>query len=87
MTDVQWKVTWIDGHRLPRAPPDQQYPNGIDVDLSRGASVTCTRSLPYPAERCGMYAIVCERCGLRVAITTAGRIDDPRSAKLACKLN
>jgi hypothetical protein len=42
--------------------------------------------LPYPAKRIGHYRIECELCGLRVACTTAGRPDDPRSIRIACKL-
>jgi C4-type Zn-finger protein len=43
--------------------------------------------LPYPAKRCGIYLVVCERCGYSAAITTAGRPDDPRKVTLPCKLN
>jgi hypothetical protein len=81
------KVTWIDGHRLPQVRSNPAHPNGIDIDLTGSASKTCTTALPYPAKRCGMYDIICDQCGLRVAVTTAGRLDDPRSVKVACKLN
>jgi hypothetical protein len=81
------KVKWIDGHRVARSRPNPQYPNGIDVDVSGGAFKTCITLLPYPALRCGFYSIKCDHCGLTGLITTAGRIDDPRSIKLACKLN
>lgn len=40
--------------------------------------------LPYPAPRCGIYAVKCEKCGLLVGFTTAGRPDDPRKVTLAC---
>jgi hypothetical protein len=81
-----WTVVWIDAGREPQYPPDPAYPQGIDLDLSNGAFVTCTQKLPYPARRCGQYLITCKTCGLRTMVTTAGRPDDPRSLKLRCKL-
>ena len=79
------KVTWVDGAREPKNPPDPAYPNGIDIDMSRGKTPACERKLePYPTPRCGLFAVACDRCGQRVVITTAGRPDDPRSVKLAC---
>ena len=51
------KVDWIDGGREPQCPPNPSYPDGIDVDCSAGAAVTCTAQLPYPAPRCGYWAI------------------------------
>jgi len=79
------KVAWLDEGRHAHHPADPAYPNGIDVDCSGGASLTCTQPLPYPAERCGQYFIVCEACGRTVIITAAGRRDDPRSVTIACK--
>jgi hypothetical protein len=76
---------WHDAGRIPRAAPDPRFPNGLDVDLSCGATRTCSTLLPYPAKRIGMYSIECLRCGLTAAVTTAGRPDDPRSVKVACK--
>jgi hypothetical protein len=81
----QMKITWIDDKREPRAKPNPLYPDGIDLDISAGKQKTCSTPLPYPARRCGHYLVICEMCGLRVIVTTAGRPDDPRSLKLACK--
>lgn len=78
-------VTWIDGHREPQCPSDPNYPKGVDLDVSAGAQRTCKTQLAYPAKRCGRYTIVCEICGLTVAVSTAGRADDPRSITLACR--
>ena len=61
-----------------------KFPNGIDLDIS-GGKPSCTVEFPYPAPEVGVWIVVCEACGLRGAITTAGRPDDPRSAKLACR--
>lgn len=80
------KTSWHDAGREPQETPDARYPLGIDLDVSAGAAVTCTERLPYPARRCGLYLVSCETCGQTALITTAGRIDDPRSIKIACKL-
>ena len=79
------RVTWLDEGREAQYPANPVYPNGIDVDCSDGASITCTQPLPYPAERCGQYLLVCEACGRTIIVTAAGRADDPRSVKIACK--
>lgn len=57
------KVTFLDHSREPRCPPNPRYPDGIDVDISGGCSITCTVSLPYPAPRCGVMVVECEKCG------------------------
>jgi hypothetical protein len=81
------EVSWVDRGRDPREKSNPQYPDGIDVDLSKGATRTCKVALPYPALRCGYYALRCGLCGYSAIITTAGRADDPRSAVLPCKSN
>lgn len=80
------KVKWRDGKSEPQCAPNPAYPEGIDLDTSGGAAQTCTVALPYPAKRIGAYLIDCPVCGLRTGCTTAGRPDDPRSIKLACRL-
>ena len=80
-------VIWIDSGREPKQPPDPNYPNGIDLDLSKGRLNYCETMLAHPTPRCGQYLIKCRKCGLSALITTAGRPDDPRSVKLACKLS
>jgi hypothetical protein len=81
-----WQIEWIDRGREPKHPPDPKYPNGIDIDISRGADPACKSSLVHPAPRCGYYRVRCRSCGANAVITTAGRRDDPRSLKMACKL-
>jgi hypothetical protein len=78
-------VTWVDRGFDPKCQPDAKFPDGVDLDTSNGAAKTCQRALPYPAKRCGYFVVNCTECGLSAAITTAGRVDDPRSVKLACK--
>jgi hypothetical protein len=79
-------VRWIDSGREPESQPHPGYPFGVDIDLTKGALQSCQIALPYPARRCGYYVIECSQCGIRTMITTAGRRDDPRSARIACKL-
>ncbi len=79
-----FKVEWIDLGREPKGIPDLRFPNGVALDCSDGMP-SCMAELPYPAKRCGQYYVECNRCGVNAVITTAGRIDDPRSVKLPCK--
>jgi hypothetical protein len=86
MSDTNLKVEWIDGNREPRCEPDPKYPKGIDLDVTQGQTTFCETNLPYPARRCGYFVVTCSLCELGVAITTAGRPDDPRSVKIPCRL-
>lgn len=79
------RVHWRDSGKEPECAPNPEYPDGIDLDVSFGAARACTVRLPYPARRCGAYLVECAECDLTVACSTAGRPDDPRSIKLACK--
>jgi hypothetical protein len=81
----QWQIVWKDSGREPQVAPNPAYPEGVDVDMSAGAVQRCKVALPYPARRCGAYVLTCRRCGLRGAVTTAGRPDDPRSVTVPCK--
>ena len=82
---MTFKIEWIDKHREPTCPAMPEYPNGIDVTFAKPGQKSCKVDVPYPAKRCGMYVIECEECGLRVAATTAGRADDPRSVRIPCE--
>lgn len=79
------KVTFLDKGREPTEKPDPRHPDGVDVDASDGAMRACVIALPYPAPRCGLWAVECAACGLTVLVSCAGRRDDPRSLKIACK--
>lgn len=78
-------IEWIDRECEPQNKPNPAYPLGIDIDLSQGRTMTCKLKLPYPAPRIGFFVVKCNTCGLTTMITTAGRIDDPRSITLACE--
>ena len=81
----QFKIDWIDKGTNAILSSDPSYPNGIDLDISKGAERTCSTTLPYPAKRCGVYSVKCNKCQLAVMITTTGRADDPRTVKLSCR--
>jgi hypothetical protein len=80
----QFSIEWIDHGREPQCAPDPAYPNGKELDASSGAERKCHAALPYPAKRCGLYVVECNLCGYRIALTTAGRPDDPKSVIIAC---
>lgn len=80
------KVTWLDRGFEPTQRPDPNFPDGIDLNATRGGEASCQTALPYPAKRCGYFLVDCSLCGLECVITTAGRPDDPRSVKLACRI-
>lgn len=82
----QFEITWHDSGREPQVKPNPAYPKGIDLDASMSGRPFCMTALPYPAARCGHYLVVCRSCGTRVACTTAGRPDDPRSIRFPCRM-
>lgn len=79
-------VDWIDRGRDPKCAPDPDFPNGRNLDISSGSARSCRADLPYPAARCGIYVVSCPICGQKIGVTTAGRPDDPKSLKIACKI-
>jgi hypothetical protein len=80
-------VHWIDRGGEPTQPSNPNFPNGLDVDLTGGDRQmrSCRTELPYPAKRLGYFVVTCSKCHTKTIITTAGRPDDPRSVRLACK--
>jgi hypothetical protein len=79
------QIDWLDFGRAPKCAPNPKYPNGVDMDASDGAALTCSVQLAHPAPGCGAYVVRCRACGNTVSVTTAGRPDDPRSLKMACR--
>jgi len=79
-------IHWIDLEREPQCKPDPDYPHGIDLDMAKGRWPQCKIKLPYPARRCGVFVLDCKKCGTSIMVTTAGRVDDPRSVALPCDL-
>lgn len=82
---VEHKVTFHSTGERARCAPDPRYPIGIDTDLTNGATITCTIRVQYPAQCIGIHLIECVTCGMRVAVTAAGRPDDPREVRIACR--
>lgn len=82
--DASFDIRWVDRKCESQCAPNPAYPLGIDLDLSQGATKTCKSKLPYPAKRIGFYLVKCNICDFNAVITTAGRVDDPRSVTLAC---
>lgn len=80
------KTTFITDGSAPHCAPNPAHPNGLDADASRGAAKTCTTALQYPAPSRGLHIIECSECGLKLGATAAGRPDDPKSIKVACRV-
>jgi hypothetical protein len=78
-------ATFVSRHRQSKCAPDPAYPQGRDLDVSNGAEFTCVKELPYPAPKCGYWAVRCNACSNIAVVTTAGRVDDPRSLRMACR--
>lgn len=85
MPSPDWQIEWVDFKREPKCPPNPNYPDGVDIDCSHGATRVCEAPLVHPTKRCGAYMVKCRICGVTAAVTTAGRPDDPRSLKMACR--
>lgn len=81
----KFKISWIDSGRDPTCDPDPQFPHGRVIVMAPPGERSCAINVPYPAPRCGSYLIVCERCGMSVGVTAAGRTDDPRRIIIPCK--
>lgn len=82
----QFTVKWVDRGEEPRCPSNPEWPHGKDIDATKGSERSaCAVALPYPAARCGVYLVTCNACGVKIAVTTAGRADDPRSLKMLCR--
>jgi hypothetical protein len=79
-----FSIEWRDSGKEPECAPDPRYPTGCIVDLSEDCLPKCYVRLPYPAQRIGAYIVQCQVCGMRVAMTTAGRADDPKAVLIAC---
>jgi hypothetical protein len=80
------KIEFISHNRMAECPADPAFPDGVEIDFSDGKpGWVCVHEIPYPAKCCGLWVVTCMECGLRVGITAAGRLDDPRCIKLPCK--
>jgi hypothetical protein len=79
------RVTWAGTGQQPTQPPNPEFPNGCEVHLAERGEPACTARLSYPAPCIGAHLIVCSRCGASVAVSAAGRPDDPHTAHIRCR--
>ena len=79
-------ATWHGGGGKATCPPNPAFPKGMVVDMTVIGRPVCAIDLPYPAECIGLWIITCAICDLRIAITAAGRPDDPRRLLLPCTI-
>jgi hypothetical protein len=78
-------LVFLDSGREPQCAPNPNFPDGMIIDFGKGEpGKRCVLEVPYPAPRCGSYIMTCKVCGVRVAMTVAGRRDDPRTVVLPC---
>lgn len=85
----QFQILWQDRGGPPKVKPNPAFPDGVpEIDMARGEQPNCVVTLPYPSghTNVGLWLVRCRLCRLRVGITAASRPDDPRSARLPCKL-
>lgn len=71
------------GRGKAQCAPNPGYPDGIDIKIKDRP--VCVVALPYPAPECGHHMLRCVRCGVAVAVTAAGRADDPKSVEIPCQ--
>ena len=76
-------IEWYSEGEAPKCKPDPAYPNGKALE-SPGPGRRCVAPLPYPSPCIGAYRLVCDKCGMQVAVTAAGRPDDPVSVEIVC---
>lgn len=81
MSEAKITVTFVpSGRGKARCPADPDFPYGKALDMCNGAPGEWVE-LPYPAPECGMFVIAGAQIE-SVAVTAAGRADDPTKVKL-----
>jgi hypothetical protein len=78
-------VTWKSDGRRAEHPANPDFPNGMRLDVSSGREPSCEADFTYPAPACGTWVVNCHTCGFSGIATAAGRSDDPRSIRVACR--
>jgi hypothetical protein len=72
------------GRGKAQCAPDPDYPHGKAMPKLPFGQRQCYVELPYPAPECGYWMVTCEECKCAIAITAAGRTDDPISFYMPC---
>jgi hypothetical protein len=77
---------WVWRSRLPaQSQPNPEFPYGLAMDLRTGPGLACKVALTYPAPGVGTWLLTCVNCGMTLAVTAAGRADDPTEVTITCK--
>ena len=80
------RLQWLSKGKPPQCESSPGYPDGVELDGAAGLpGPACKWALPYPAPSIGVHVVGCVTCGKTVACTAAGRPDDPRTIRFACK--
>jgi len=82
--EISISVRWFKRGGKARCPANPAYPDGVVVDMTEGQARQCPVPLPYPAKEVGTWYVTCNTCGVKAAVTAAGRADDPREVRLPC---
>ncbi len=73
------------GRGKAQCPSNPDFPNGKEIAIPTDAPFRCEIDLPYPAPECGYFKIDCSLCSMSIAITAAGRPDDPIKLTVPCQ--
>lgn len=81
---IEHEIAFVkSGRGKAQCAPNPDYPNGIAIKINE--TPKCEAVLPYPAPECGHWKIECCLCRTTVAVTAAGRPDDPISIEIPCQ--
>jgi hypothetical protein len=81
-----FEISWIWRSRLPaKCKPDENYPYGKATDMSAPGKPFCEVEFKYPAPGVGTWIARCKTCDFTMAVTAAGRADDPTKVRWACE--
>ena len=87
MAEGKHSVVFIpNGRGKAKCQPNPSYPNGIVINQGCPEPCCLVKLTPYPTPELGLLLVECETCGLKVAITAAGRPDDPTAVYLPCRI-
>lgn len=82
---IEHEISFVkSGRGKARCDSNPDHPNGIAIKVDQ--TPKCEVDLPYPAPECGYWQITCQLCKQTVAVTAAGRPDDPISVEIPCSV-
>lgn len=74
------------GRGKAQCPANENFPDGKTIVIPARGRPTCSVDLPYPAPECGAFIVTCKMCGRMIAVTAAGRADDPKKLVVPCNI-